>query len=328
MHIVNIVINNVYPTIALLDTASSNTFITIQAANNVGLSEQPVSYNLSTLYASNRIDTKVVDFTLSSEDGKEAFDLNNIYLTKDITCSHSGASIKHYDNLSDVKLVKLNPGSQVEVLIGHDNADALFPIHVRRGLSGQPFAMPTLFGWTLYGISSQNVSGTAVNIISTSISTKTEELCAIQDISIDKTWSVDDQRVIDHCGEESRVIEGHMGLPIPWKKTCHDINHHVATCRLKSFELSVERTSLRKKCDEAVQIMLDKNHTRIIPNQDMGNNQDGQIWHLPHHQVHKKYNSIDIRSMFASVNIPRVLGIGWLVKDYCFYPDLNANTVF
>ena len=219
MPIVNVVINNVYYTIALLDTASSNTFITIQAANNASLSRRPVSYNLATLGASNRIDTKLVGFTLSSEDGKEALDPKNVYLTKDIPCSHSGASIKHYDHLSDIKLVKLNPGSQVEVLIGQDNVDALIPIHVRRGLSGHPFAMQTLFGWTLNGILSQNVLGTAVsNFISTSISTKTEELCAIQDISIAKTWSVDAQKVIDHCGEESRVIECHMGLPIPWKK--------------------------------------------------------------------------------------------------------------
>ena len=307
MPIVNVVINNVYPTIALLDTASSNTFNTIHASNNSGLSGRPVSYNLSTLGASNRIDTKVVDFILSSEDGKVALDLNNVYLTKDIPCSHSGTSIKHYDHLSDVKLVKLNPGSQVEVLIGQDNADALIPIHVCRGLSGQPFAMQTLFVWTLNGIS--NVSRTAVsNLISTSISTKTEELCAIQDISIDKTWSFVDQNVIDHCGEVSRVIEGHMGLPIPWKKPSHANNYHVATSRLKSLELSLERTSLRTKYDEAVQIMLDKNYTRIISNQDMGNNQNGQIWYLPHHHVHKKYNSIDIRSMFASVNIHR----GWV----------------
>ena len=80
MPIVNVVINNVYPTIALLDTASYNTFITIQAANNAGLSGRPVSYNLSTLGASNRIDTKVVDFILSSEDGKEALDLKNVCL--------------------------------------------------------------------------------------------------------------------------------------------------------------------------------------------------------------------------------------------------------
>ena len=59
MPIVNVVINNVYPTIALLDNASSNTFITIQAANNAGLRGRPVSYNLSTLGASNRIDTKL-----------------------------------------------------------------------------------------------------------------------------------------------------------------------------------------------------------------------------------------------------------------------------
>ena len=107
---------------ALLDTASSNICIIIQAANNAGLSGRPVSYNLSPLGASNRVKIKVVDFTVSSEDGKETLDLKNIYLTKDITCSHSRAGIKHYNHLSDIKLVKLNLGSQLQVLIGQDNA--------------------------------------------------------------------------------------------------------------------------------------------------------------------------------------------------------------
>ena len=93
------------------------------------------------------------------------------------------------------------------------------------------------------------------------------------------------------------------------EKTSHDNNHHVVTIRLKSLELSLERTSLRMKYDETVLIILDKNYTQIIPNQNMGNNQNGQILYIPHHQVHKKDNSIDFRSMFASVNIPRVLGI-------------------
>ena len=35
--------------------------------------------------------------------------------------------------------------------------------------------------------------------------------------------------------------------------------------------------------------------------------------------------SIDITSMFAPGNIPKVLGIGWLVKGDCFYFDLNVN---
>ena len=61
-----------------------------------------------------------------------------------------------------------------------------------------------------------------------------------------------------------------MTFPIPWKKTSHDNNHHVATSRINSLELSLERTSLRKKYDEAIQIMLDKNYTRIIPKSRYG----------------------------------------------------------
>ena len=74
--------------------------------------------------------------------------------------------------------------------------------------------------------------------------------------------------------------------------------------------------------------MLDKNYSVIIHNQDIGNNQNGQIWYLLHHPVLKKDNSIDIRSMFAPVNIHRVLGRGWPVKGDCFYYDLNMNANF
>ena len=49
MPIVNVVINYVYPSIALLYTASPKTFITILEANTVCLNGRHVSYNLSTL---------------------------------------------------------------------------------------------------------------------------------------------------------------------------------------------------------------------------------------------------------------------------------------
>ena len=72
------------------------------------------------------------------------------------------------------------------------------------------------------------------------------------------------------------------------KKTSLDNNYHVAISRLKSLEVSLEKKSLRKKYDEAIQVMLEKNYAEIIPNQDMYNGQNGRIWYLPHPPVPKK----------------------------------------
>ena len=39
----------------------------------------------------------------------------------------------------------------VNVLIGQDCAEALIPLEIRRGATGEPFATRTLFGWSLNG---------------------------------------------------------------------------------------------------------------------------------------------------------------------------------
>ena len=109
-----------------------------------------------------------------------------------------------------------------------------------------------------------------------------------------------------------------MELPIPWKKTSLDNNYHVAISRLKSLEVSLEKKSLRKKYDEAIQVMLEKNYAEIIPNQDMYNNQNCRIWYLPHHPVPKKDNSI--RIVFDCASKFR----GYSLND-CAYQGPNLN---
>ena len=43
----------------------------------------------------------------------------------------------------------------VDLLIGQDNSQALIPINVARGNPRDPYAVRTLFGWSLHGMSKQ-----------------------------------------------------------------------------------------------------------------------------------------------------------------------------
>ena len=61
MPIVNVAINNYLHTFALLDTASSNTFISERPFNLLGLNGDCIAYNLSTLSNSTTINSKIVN---------------------------------------------------------------------------------------------------------------------------------------------------------------------------------------------------------------------------------------------------------------------------
>jgi hypothetical protein len=65
---------------------------------------------------------------------------------------------------------------QTQILIGQNNSEALLPLEVRNGSKSQPFAVKTLFGWSVNGPASLKPSlkpSFISNLISTS-STKVQ----------------------------------------------------------------------------------------------------------------------------------------------------------
>ena len=83
MPTVSVVINKSYKTHALLDSGSSKSFITSDAAKCLGLSGKTVTYKRST------VDTKclttsikVVNFILYSLDGCKSLTMSNIHVIK------------------------------------------------------------------------------------------------------------------------------------------------------------------------------------------------------------------------------------------------------
>ena len=117
----------------------------------------------------------------------------------------------------------MHPPAKVDLLIGQDNSEALVPLKVLRGNSGDPFSVSTKFGWTLNGVvpgSSPDCVSLAVvsNFVHTSIDAKVEVLSDIADDHVDstpKSLSVStDHKVLDICHGESIVFDSHVDVPI------------------------------------------------------------------------------------------------------------------
>ena len=48
--------------------------------------------------------------------------------------------------------IQLDEAKSEHILVGADGPESILPMEVRRGAPGQPLAIKTVFGWTLFGV--------------------------------------------------------------------------------------------------------------------------------------------------------------------------------
>ena len=104
MPTVNVVVNNTYNTHALLDSGSTNSFITADAVNSLALNGETISYQLSTINAKSiTTNIKVVNFILYSLDGTESLSMSNVFVVEEIPFTYSHCrDLSVNPHLSDV----------------------------------------------------------------------------------------------------------------------------------------------------------------------------------------------------------------------------------
>ena len=253
MPIVPVKVNNNAKTVyALLDSGSTNTFVTSSLSSELGLQESVTSYNISTIQATSTI-SKMVSFHLRSIDGDNAIGLSNVLVTPHIPAQRPGnlVDVMSYPHLSGLPL-DCGRVDRVDIIIGCDNAHLLTPYEVRREPSGknEPYATRSYFGWALCG----PVPGTGNQAFSHFVQGSLEQ-------QIENLWQVElgdsgehamsplDQKVVD-LWERETILEGnHYTIPIPWKqgRPCLPNNQCVTRHRLHSLQKRLESKGLTEK---------------------------------------------------------------------------------
>ena len=257
MPIVPIIINDIFHTYALLDTGSSTSFCSRRLAEELKITGYNVAYQLRTIHGSKDCNTEAVKFKMTSEDGKEVLKLNDVLVVEEIPIENFSADVSKFQHLSDLSF---SSSKHVDVLIGQDNASALAPIDVRRGPVGTPFAIRTIMGWCLNGMSTPRASGRRAvsNFISmATLDEKINKLWKFDDEGMEEQQSelsTEDHKVLNLWDKECKVVNNHFELPIPWKSPDEPMpnNLNVATHRLKSLITSVRRKSLFEAYDKQV----------------------------------------------------------------------------
>ncbi|XP_071483358.1 uncharacterized protein [Diadema antillarum] len=205
--------------------------------------------------------------------------------------------INKYEHLRDLDLPVVNQ-HQVSMLIGQDVPQALMPLEVREGASGEVYAVRTMFGWTLNGPLADNGQGnfqaTASFIADAGgleeqvkLFWKLEGMECLDDDN--RSLSVNDQKAIETWEREITMDGGHYQLPIPFRTNRPRLpdNRHLAEQRLQSLRRKLSKDDyLLSKYKEGMSDLLKKGYAEEVNDELQDQSQvDGEHWYLPHHPV-------------------------------------------
>ena len=318
MPTVSVVVNKSYKTHALLDSGSTNSFITSDAVKCLALSGKTVTHKRSTVDTQcMTTSTKVVNFILYSLDGTESLSMSNVFVVEEVPYTYSPCrDLSVYPHLSDIPISPVHPPAKVDILIGQDNSEALVPLQVLKGNPGDPFSVLTKFGWTLNsvvpGSSPDCVSLCVVsNFAHTSIDAKVEVLSSISDEHDDptlKSLSIStDCEGVDVCHGESIVVDSHVDVPIS-REVSHVDN---------SLLTPAGKISILSDCVDDVKAIICKGLTEDIPVDEVKNH-DPMTCYVPYYPVFKC--SGDIYFVSDCSNISREYSF-----DDCVSHTLDSN---
>ena len=284
MSTVSVVVNESYKTPALLDSDSTNSFITSDAVTSLGLSSKTVIYTNSTVDTPcMTTSTKVVNFILYLLDGSKSLTMSNVFVVEEVPYTYSPCrDLSIYPHLSDIPISPLHPPAKVDLLIGQDNSEALIPLQVLKGNPGDPVSILTKFGWTLNSVvpgSSPDCVSLAVvsNFVHTSIDAKVEVLSDIADAQVGstlKSLSIStDCEGVDICHGEY-IVDSHVDVPIS-----REVSHVDNSSLTPAVKISILHD-----CDDDVKAVISKGLAEDI-HVDVAQNHDPMSFHAPYYPV-------------------------------------------
>ena len=302
MPICRVLVNGKHSALAMLDSASSNTFCTKALSTKLGLKGSQVRFTLDTLNGTQSEDTEMVSMSVSSLDGDE-LQMSGVYLVDNIPVRSSKINLDKYDHLRDIPFTVLDSVDHVDLLIGQDFHECLYPIEVCRGpVKSDPWAFRSLLGWCLNGrdsgrqvhgksmstyVTATQIRHAPVNSSLHAIEEKCDRLWRIENegISDQETWSQEDKHVIDFWDRTCKKVGKHYVLPIPLKDPKEIIpnNYVVAKSVLDSLSKRLEKENLYERYESEIDVLLKEGYAEQVPNDEI--DCLGQVWYVPHHHV-------------------------------------------
>ena len=157
MPLVNVKINNVCNIVALLNTASTNSFVSRDIYERLHLEGDQCNYSFSTLHDTRMMQSNFVNIDLESTDGLQMLRVSNVFVIDMILCDpQKPIDVQHCPHLYGIPVVEMSPFQKLYILIDqHHNAVSHFmssnniDVQISRSWSLEDQSVgPTEVGWS------------------------------------------------------------------------------------------------------------------------------------------------------------------------------------
>ena len=283
-------------TYALLDSGSTNSFCSARLFDQLLVVGKKSLLSISTLDKANSVsEMESVSLKVTSVNTGAKVVLPVVYVRPQIHMSGLNAvktaDLTQWPHLSDITFPDVDL-SQVSLLIGQDVPEALIPLEVSRGNTGDPYAVRTLLGWCLNGPIGEQVSADAcVNFLCSEQSLEEQverfwKLEASEQQSDELALSVSDRRAIAMWEQSIKLSGGHYEMAIPFKaRPNFPDNKAMASKRLQSLHRKLTMNpKILSDYKSGIDDVLSKGYATKLSREDMCR-ADGAVWYLPHHYV-------------------------------------------
>ena len=298
-------------TYGLLDSGSNTTFCIHDLMDQLGIEGEETILSLTTLQAQERsINSHVVSLDVYDLDEENLIELSTVFSTPSLPVNEASvpqqADINRWPYLSDVNINVVD--ASVGLLIGNDVPKALEPKKVKKSNGTGPYAVKTVFGWTINGPLGRNAglyrAANSIRVDST-LNEQFKRFCNIEfnDSTFDNNvaMSVEDKRAVSILESSAKLRSGHYELSLPWKKFPPELpnNRPVAEHRLALLKKRFTKDpELFLKYSESMDNLLEKGYAIKVLEEPLKASDDKILWYLPHHPVFNSNKPGKLRVVF------------------------------
>ena len=267
---------------ALLDDASTKTYLNTDVASELGLKGKLQRINVNVLNSQvETFETSPVELLIESLDGNTTLKvtaLTTSRVTRNMKVIDWVECAGRWPHLKNIEFQKLGPRPIVDVLIGLDCSDLHFSFRDVRGEPGQPVARLTPPGWTCIGPVYDEGQACMTNFARTYFTTGDTDVSKIEAV-LQKFWEVDscsgevsflspqDKLVLEKTKKSIQFVDSHYRISIPWKGDSVYLpdNYSVAVNRLKNLEKRLAKNpEVARSYQETIEQHLEKGYIRQV----------------------------------------------------------------
>ena len=284
-------------TYALLDGGSNTSFGTHKLMQSLGIDGERTQLSLNTLGSHNCV-TDCALFSLEVFDLEENnfVELPTVFSVPGLPVSKESIprqeDVTRFPYLRDIQIPTIK--TEVGLLIGNDVPKALEPREVRMSQDQGPFAIKTVFGWTINGpLGRFGASQPSVNFIRADkeLSQQFRMFCnweSCDSVYDDKpAMSKEDAQALAIMENSICLKNGHYEIALPWREAIPQLpnNRPLAEHRSKLLRRRLlKNPDLKSKYSSFMDDLLRNGHARRVPKNRL-EHPVGAVWYLPHHPV-------------------------------------------